>query len=455
MDILPLLESATLRLLREAGHLVRRPADLHGFVDHLSAHRIAGWAAWKDQSRGFAAVEILINGRCVARLEASLERPDLRAVAPKCRAAFEFNPYPYLIEGENQVVVRFADTHAELVHGSQTVWRGRPPVAGEAKAGPAPAGGNPWNEDRPADFSHSWMGAKACLDYINRQITGDPAVHWIEHLLRTRLAPAVGKVPGAKPREAYRCLILGSNEGRVERYLCEGGFVGPIVASDIADRALARAAEQARAAGYANIRHIQADLNTADLASPQFGGPFDFVLAEGVLHHIGGTERCLRMLHESLTPDGFLAMVEYEGPVRFQMTERQTRWINAALATMPRWLRPLSPNEDRDLPITAEEQARLYFVPPPENLVEAADPTEAIAGAALKTLVPQVFEIVERRGYGGTLLAYIPDHFDFRRANQDPTAERWLKLLIEIERTLIETGVLEDENFFTVARRKR
>src|SRR5262249_51989228 len=217
------------------------------------------------------------------------------------------------------------------------------------------------------------------------------------------------------------------------RYLCEGGFVGPIVASDIADRALARAAEQARAAGYANIRHIQADLNTADLASPHFGGPFDFVLAEGVLHHIGGTERCLRMLHESLPPDGCLAMVEYEGPVRFQMTERQTRWINAALATMPRWLRPLPPDEDQDLPISAEELANVYFIPPPEDLVAAADPTEAIAGVALKTLVPQVFEIVERRGYGGTLLQYIPDHFDFRRANQDPASERWLKLLIEME----------------------
>jgi hypothetical protein len=147
-------------------------------------------------------------------------------------------------------------------------------------------------------------------------------------------------------------------------------------------------------------------------------------------------------------------MVEYEGPVRFQMPAHQVRWINAALGCMPRRLRPLDASRDPALPPHLEELADVYFAPPPEHLVAAADPTEAIAGVALKALVPQIFEVIERRGYGGTLLQYVSDHFDFRAADTDPFAERWLKVLIEIERALIDTGVLEEENVFTVARRQ-
>jgi 2-polyprenyl-3-methyl-5-hydroxy-6-metoxy-1,4-benzoquinol methylase len=57
----------------------------------------------------------------------------------------------------------------------------------------------------------------------------------------------------------------------------------------------------------------------------------DFIVAEGVLHHVANLEPCLRHLHELLEPDGLLIAVEFEGPFRFQLEERQVRWINAAL----------------------------------------------------------------------------------------------------------------------------
>lgn len=65
-----------------------------------------------------------------------------------------------------------------------------------------------------------------------------------------------------------------------------------------------------------------------------------------------------------------------------------------------------------------------------------------------------MFRIVERKGYGGTILQYISDHFDFRRAGRDAFAARWLEHLIDAERTLIETGILAHENHFTVGARK-
>ena len=40
-------------------------------------------------------------------------------------------------------------------------------------------------------------------------------------------------------------------------------------------------------------------------------------------------------------PEGFLFAAEFEGPVRFQLSELQVSWINAALSILPKALRPL------------------------------------------------------------------------------------------------------------------
>ena len=92
----------------------------------------------------------------------------------------------------------------------------------------------------------------------------------------------------------------------MERLLCENGFKGEIIASDIAAKALGRAEKVAREKGYQNIKYVVADLN-----KDRFEGPFDFVIAEGVLHHIEKIEGCLRWLSEALTPEGYLFAAEF------------------------------------------------------------------------------------------------------------------------------------------------
>ena len=195
----------------------------------------------------------------------------------------------------------------------------------------------------------------------------------------------------------------------MERLLCENGFKGEIVASDIAAKALGRAEAAAREKGYSNIKYVVADLN-----KDKFEGPFDFIIAEGVLHHITKIEGCLRWLNETLTPGGYLFAAEFEGPVRFQLSELQVRWINAALGILPKVLRPLSKGNDPLFPATAKESASIQYSPPSEKSIIAFDPSEAICGPELKRLIPKVFEVVERNPFGGTLLSYMTAHFDLR-----------------------------------------
>jgi SAM-dependent methyltransferase len=299
---------------------------------------------------------------------------------------------------------------------------------------------NPWNDDAPYSYTGNWLASKATGRMINRRISGDPEVDWMAHVIKTYIPSAC---------EDLSCLILGSNEGYSERALCEAGFKGRIVATDIADKALDRARAKARELGYTNIEHVMADLNTAN-----FSGPFELIIAEGVLHHIENIERCLDMLNAALALDGHLVGVEFEGPFRFQLSEKQVHWINAVLGAVPRRLRPL-PRDDRgDFPPSSDERQKVWYSSPSEEAIRAFDPSEAISGPALTKLMPLKFDMVRRVGFGGPVLSYIAGHFDFDAANRDESAARWLDLLLQIERTLIDDGILEDEFYFYVARRR-
>jgi hypothetical protein len=134
-----------------------------------------------------------------------------------------------------------------------------------------------------------------------------------------------------------------------------------------------------------------------------------------------------------MRPGEFLFAVEFEGPVRFQLSEPQVRWINLELRLMPRPLPPL-PRDDRGhFPATDAENLSISSAPPPPDAIAQFDPTEAYSGPALKWLLPQRFDVAERKGFGVTLLSYMVANFDLRRTNNDLFSRAWLKVLCEIE----------------------
>jgi SAM-dependent methyltransferase len=267
---------------------------------------------------------------------------------------------------------------------------------------------------------------------LNKRISGDEHTGWLQHCWNKHIS----KNPNA------RVLILGSSEGRIETFLCQAGHKGSIVASDIAEKAVARAEKEVRRLGYGNVEYVLADLNEP----LPFTGPFDFIIAEGVLHHIANIEQCLRGLHERLAPTGKFLALEFIGPFRFQISDIQLRWIQSLLNVLPRSLRKPLPKDDRGhWPATGEENLRYHFQRFSEEWVVQFDPSEALSGPQLRDLVPEIFKLENFVGFGGTILSYIPQHFDFAAVRNDPIAERWLQLLIDAERILIDSGTLQDE----------
>ena len=129
---------------------------------------------------------------------------------------------------------------------------------------------NPWNTDVPFSYSSMWLGSNECLRVIQERTSHDETLHWLRYAVKQYFGPALDDALARKPREQYRCLILGANEGWMERLLCENGFKGEIIASDIAAKALGRAEAAAREKGYTNIKYVVADLN-----KDKFEGPLD------------------------------------------------------------------------------------------------------------------------------------------------------------------------------------
>lgn len=257
------------------------------------------------------------------------------------------------------------------------------------------------------------------------------------------------KFGAQKERDSYRCLILGSNEGNVERFLCQWGFTGEIVASDVADKALGRARAEAERLGYTNIRHVQADLNTDPLPP----GKFDFVIAEGVLHHIVKLNRCLGAIREAMNDGAILMAPEFVGPYRFQLTAEQVYWINQVLQLMPRAVRTGVTGAPEDL-LPFDRSEHRPYTPPSEEFVEGFDPSEAISGFRLDQALLQTFGVIERRPVGGTLTTYLQEYLDYRLAGQFPYS-RFVEMAIELEWALIERGVLNSDYVFYVLKREK
>ncbi len=397
-----------------------------GWVDVMNRFFISGWAVSGGDEP--AEVSILIDGRKCATVAATLFRPDLKEISRDGHCAFQFFPGPYA--GNAARVI-------EVYSDGQIL--GRIDLAADTPNTRSASGRNPWDSETPYDYSSSWLSAPQYVAHWNAKITGNPAQHWLDYVFHNYIA-------AGGPTASKSALLLGSNEGHMELRLCELGFIGQIVATDIAAKALARAATRVRERGFKNVTYKVADLNR-----DRVDGPFDFILCEGVLHHIENIDFCISSLHRSLRPGGLLVGMEYVGPYRFQLSAKEVAWINAALGAMPRGLRPVAAPGDPSVPMALHEQAIVHYTAPSIREMLAFDPSEAVAGHLLRDALQRSFRFIEDKPLGGGVLLYAENHFPFGRAKCDPFVAAWLDVLIKIEDTIHNTGILPHHAWFFVA----
>ncbi|MEX1310606.1 MAG: class I SAM-dependent methyltransferase [Candidatus Sulfomarinibacteraceae bacterium] len=224
-------------------------------------------------------------------------------------------------------------------------------------------------------------------------------------------------------------LSLGCGFGDLERGYNQYNFAEVHEGIDLAEGAVAEAGRLAHEAGMHHIRYSTADLNLAELPENRH----DVVLAHQSVHHIERLEHLAAQVHRTLKPGGLFMMNEYVGLNRLQISPLQRSFADALFRLLPeRYLRLGDGTIRRSIELATAEE------------VAAHDPSEAIRSEDIVDVFSNVFDLVDRRDYGGNLLHYGLYKIVANFQPEDPLDDRWLHWLFDAEDCLLAEGVPSD-----------
>lgn len=261
-----------------------------------------------------------------------------------------------------------------------------------------------------------WLANPLVREAVNVRITGDAGcwpLDWFQQTFADRLPLA-------------RAATVGCGVGALERDLVSKGICFDITGIDVAETPLAKAREEAIAAGLADrISYVRAD-GYEYLATQE--GLLDAIFFHASLHHFDRLDDLLRLVRLALKPRGLLYIDEYVGPSRHQWNPLRLLASNLAYYALPRAAR------------------RVGLIRPPIN---RDDPTEAVASHEIVPAIARWLAIRERRDYGGNLLSLIYPNLNLASADSgSPTAlQAAVTRLLAWESALLAVGA---RSYFTV-----
>jgi 2-polyprenyl-3-methyl-5-hydroxy-6-metoxy-1,4-benzoquinol methylase len=322
-----------------------------------------------------------------------------------------------------------------------------------------------------------WEAGPEIHNYKNRKVSGNPDVNWTQYTLNKYFN---AKLPLA------RCVSLGCGGGGLERQLASLGAFQHCDAYDVSEGAIRLARERADQLGIKNITYHIADINELALTP----NSYDAVWIAQAMHHFEALEHINQQIRRALKPHGLFILQDYVGPNRFQFPARQKEVVNLCLSLLPAQYRLrmkaavdremrrsmkvgsnfvqrlIDKIRDGDLIGAIQRRLLMYrtqtghHVPekkfinfPSARDVIAADPSEAIRSDEIVEVLQQDFEIIEKKDWGGNilqfLLADIAGNFVDEKHEH---AQAYLRMLINIEETFLQSGEFESDFTYIVAR---
>ena len=261
-----------------------------------------------------------------------------------------------------------------------------------------------WSRTFSAGGMKTWMAEEVCRGYINKKVTGDIHEWPIEWF---------GRVYAEVPFE--KGLSIGCGEGALERDVRRKQICRNVEGIDISATALEVARSTAEAEGLSGIRYSRGDFNRFQLPPSHY----DIVFVHQAMHHVAELEHCMYQIASTLKQGGLLYLDEYIGPSRTEWRQELLLDVNRVYRKLPAALR-----------LGTE-------IPEP---VENDDPSEAIRSSEIIPVMEEYFQTVDRRDYGGNLLALITPYIRWDSLDPSQRFEMLLELVAQEER-LLETGV--------------
>lgn len=272
-----------------------------------------------------------------------------------------------------------------------------------------------------------WLQHPLVQRRLNVLVSGDPTRDRFQYFLDTYLA---GRLP------VRRALTLGCGHGDLERGLARYGFALAHDAVDLSPGAVERAARAAREAGLDHVSYSVADLNEVVLPERAY----DVVFGVSAVHHVERLEHLFEQVARTLVPEGYFFLDEFVGPSQFQWTPAQLRAVNEVLASLPPAL------------LRTPSGVKGPVERPSLEAMNQGDPSEAVRSAEILPLLRRWFEVLEVRGYGGTLLHLALEGIAGNFPEADPVARAHLEAMFRIEDRLIASGVLSHDFVVAIAR---
>jgi O-antigen biosynthesis protein len=253
-----------------------------------------------------------------------------------------------------------------------------------------------WNNvARHTEIESIWMAHPDVRAAINRRVSGDPNA-WPLFALKRWLG---SRAPIAN------AVSIGCGVGGLERGLVGEGIVRKLTGVDNSPAAI----EEARRQAGPNIEYVVGDAREY-LRHHQF----DAVFFHQSLHHLDELDDLMGIVRRAIRPDGFLYIDEYVGPSRDEWRPWKLLLPNLAYYAVPRSAR------------------RPHIVRAPIN---REDPTEAIRSSGIIPAIERHFKVVDRRDYGGNLLAVV-----YPNLRKSADFDRAVRRLIAMEEFLLRLG---------------
>ncbi|HUR80820.1 MAG TPA: class I SAM-dependent methyltransferase [Thermoanaerobaculia bacterium] len=261
-----------------------------------------------------------------------------------------------------------------------------------------------WDREVVAQEYQSWMSHPRVRWAINSAVSGSPhewPLDWFASWLHGRTF--------------RRGLSIGCGSGSLERDLMQRGICQEIDAFDGSAESIRIATAEAANAGFGDRIHY----SIGNFNEPQLPrDAYDVVFAHQSLHHVAKLEKLYRAVLRAMRPDGLFYLDEYVGPSSQQWNAKTFAYARAVYDMIP------------------ESQRLASVLPLP---IEPADPSEAIRSDEILPQLAIGFDVIERRDYGGNLLASIFPYVEQSNALIDS--------LITAEQELLSAG---QPSFYTV-----
>ena len=282
------------------------------------------------------------------------------------------------------------------------------------------------------NFKVYWELLPEVSNYQLKAMTGKENFHYFEYMVEF-MKENIGE-------KNLRGLSIGCQEWdpSPEEILIKQGLFKKIEVLDIAEGLLKKQSKLAIERGITRAEYKIKDCNNLQLEE----NAYDLIFAFGTVHHIEKLDILFDQINRGLKSNGLFVMREYIGPNRIQFTDKQLSIVNEILSILPEKYR-----------ITFDGFIKKSHTNYDLEMLLRTDPSESVNSQGIMPAIKKHLDIIKLDYTGGTilhpLLNGIASSFE-----KDEDGAAIIKLLIFIEKTLIEKGVLPSDYVFCMAKKK-